>query len=497
MSSKVLLSGNMSRRSVLRASLAAGGIAALGPVHSFASGRETGSAGDTIGVGIIGAGGRGGELAGPFNAAQGAKVVATADPDADRAKKLADKYGATPYTDLRKLLEDPAVDVVAISTCNHWHCMASVMAMQAGKDVYVEKPLSHSQWEGRQVVSAARKYNRIVQLGTQQRSDPMQAELKQFLHGEKGIGDIQYVQANRLGVRGSIGRREQPLSIPPSFDYDLWLGPAADQTLYRNALHYDWHWDWNTGSGEMGNWGVHILDDVKNVAYQDAVTTPSKIMAVGGRLVWGDAGNTPNVHYAIFETPSFPTIIVLSNLEAAPDKPKNSWSSRGGRRASGPGSGYVVACDGGYLMGQRGRAKVIDGDGKTMKEFRGGNMVPLHVNNFLDAVRTRDKDSLNAEIAIGHDSTGWCNLANIGFRSASEAFAETPSGIRIPEVWDSVVDELETQLKPFGLAKTDLQVSPVLTHNPKTEQFEGDNAEQANRFLKRDYRQGYEFPEVG
>ena len=482
---------HLSRRSILRASLAAGGFAAINSVHTVVVGRQQSGPNDTIGVGIIGAGGRGGELAGPFHKAAGAKVVATADPDSERAEKLASKYGAKAYTDLRKLLEDPAVDVVAISTCNHWHCLASVMAMQAGKDVYVEKPLSHSQWEGRQVVLAARKYNRIVQLGTQQRSDPMQAELKQFLHADQSLGKIQYVQANRLGVRGAIGKRSQPLPISPNVNYDLWLGPAEDQAIYRNALHYDWHWDFNTGSGEMGNWGVHILDDVKNVVYQDTVTTPSKIMAVGGRVVWNDAGNTPNVHYAIFETPKFPTIIVLSNLEAAPDKPKNSWDSKAGRPASGPGSGYVVACDGGYLLGQRGRAKAIDLKGKTIKEFRGGDIVPLHVNNFIDAVRSRDKNSLNAEIAVGHDSTGWCNLANIGFRAASEAFTETPKGIQVPEVWDTLIAEMETQLKPFGLTKNNLMVSPVLTHNPKTEQFEGDHAEQANRFLKREYRDGY------
>ena len=487
----------VSRRTVLRASIALGGVAALSPIHGFAATQDATSANETIGVGIIGAGGRGNEIAGPFSKAPGAKIVATADPDSDRAGKLAEKYGAKAYTDLRKLLEDSAVDVVAVSTCNHWHCMASVMAMQAGKDVYVEKPLSHTQWEGRQVVLAARKYDRIVQLGTQQRSDPMQAELKQFLHGDKSLGEIQYVQANRMGVRGSIGRRAEPLEIPSNLDYDLWLGPADDQPLYRNALHYDWHWDWNTGSGEMGNWGVHILDDVRNVAYQDSVSTPSRILAVGGRVVWNDAGNTPNVHYAIFETPTFPTIIALSNVEASPENRKGSWKSRAGSPVTSPGSGYVVACEGGYLMGQRGSAKVIDRDGKTVKQFKGGNMIPLHINNFVAAVRSRDKDSLNAEIAVGHDSTGWCNLANVGFRTASDSFVDMPSGIQVPEVWDTVLAEADQQMKPFGLSRSDLKVSPVLTHNPKTERFEGDNAELANQFLKRSYRAGYEFPEIG
>jgi predicted dehydrogenase len=495
------MSRSISRRSVLRASLAAGGLATLGPIRSYATETAADDAPqaptESIGVGIIGAGGRGGELSGPFSKAPGARIVAVADPDSDRAGKLATKYDATAYTDLRRLLEDPAVDVVAIATCNHWHCLAAIMAMQAGKDVYVEKPLSHTQWEGRQVVNAARKFDRIVQLGTQQRSDPMQAELKQFLHDDQQLGAIQYVQANRLGVRGAIGRRERPLSIPNNVDYDLWLGPASDQPIYRDQLHYDWHWDFNTGSGEMGNWGVHILDDVRNVAYRDSVSTPSKIMALGGRVVWDDAGNTPNVHYAIFETESFPTVIVLSNLEASPDKPKASWSSTAGRPAGGPSSGYVVACDGGYLLGQRGRAKAIDRDGKTIQEFRGGDMVPLHVNNFVDAVRNRNREILNAEIAVGHDSTGWCNLANVGFQTAKESFSEMPAGIAVPDVWQPLMTELESQLKPFGMSPADLKASPVLTHNPKLERFEGDHAEAANAMLRRQYRTGFEVPSIG
>jgi len=122
-----------------------------------------------------------------------------------------------------------------------------------------EKPLSHTQWEGDQTVAAARRYGKVCQIGTQQRSDPMQAEIKKFLHEEKALGEIKAAKVNRYGVRGSIGKREKPLEIPKSVNYDLWLGPAQDQPIMRNKLHYDWHWDWNTGSGEMGNWGVHVL----------------------------------------------------------------------------------------------------------------------------------------------------------------------------------------------------------------------------------------------
>ncbi|MEZ6067017.1 MAG: Gfo/Idh/MocA family oxidoreductase [Planctomycetaceae bacterium] len=356
-----------SRRSFVRTSLAAGaGLAALGstsPAFPLAN--------DEIGIGIIGCGGRGGELSGGFKSQPGARIVAVADPDQGRAAALAKKVDAKQhYSDLRELLDDSAVDVVVVSTCNHWHCLASIWAMQAGKDVYVEKPLSHSQWEGRQVVNASRKYDKIVQLGTQQRSDPMQAELKKFLHEDKALGPIQYAQANRLGTRGSIGKRATPLAIPEGVNYDLWLGPAQDLPIYRNQLHYDWHWDWNTGSGEMGNWGVHVLDDVRNVAYQDTVSTPQSFYAVGGRVGWNDAGESPNVHYVYFDTGTFPCFIALSNLSSSPGG-KGGWYAKAGRPVNGPGSGYIVACEGGYLLGSRGQAKAYDRDGKEIRAFKG------------------------------------------------------------------------------------------------------------------------------
>jgi len=296
------------------------------------------AANEEVRVAILGAGWRGGQLAEAFSNAVGCKLVAFADPDLMLSKKLAHMYSATAHSDLRKVFDDPNVDAVVISTCNHWHCLATIWALQAGKDVYVEKPLSHTQWEGRQVVNAAAKSDRIVAFGTQQRSDPMQAEAKKFLHQEKSIGEIKYVQANRLGVRESVGKRTTPLQkdLPDTTDYDLWLGPATDQPIHREKLHYDWHWDFNTGNGEMGNWGVHILDDIRNVAYLDKVTTPKSVIAAGGRVAWNDGADTPNVHFALFETDTFPTMFTLSNLPRTPDeKPnkkgkKKGWSVKAG-----------------------------------------------------------------------------------------------------------------------------------------------------------------------
>ena len=190
------------------------GAAAMG-LAAPASGKSASvSANEEVRVAILGAGWRGGQLAETFSKAKGCRLVAFADPDEALSKEFGNKYSAKAHTDLRKVLDDPNVDAVVISTCNHWHCLATLWALDAGKDVYVEKPLSHTQWEGRQVVNAAAKSDRIVAFGTQQRSDPLQAAAKKFLHEEKALGEIKYVQANRLGTRASVGKRATPLELP-------------------------------------------------------------------------------------------------------------------------------------------------------------------------------------------------------------------------------------------------------------------------------------------
>lgn len=485
----------VSRRHFIQRGGAAAAALSL-PTSFFIRDARAASPNDQIGLGQIGMGGRGGELNRAFSGHNDVRIVAMADPDRSHVESAADKSGAKPYIDLRELLDDKDVDAVAISTCNHWHCLAAILAMQAGKDVYVEKPLSHTQWEGRQVVNAARKYDRIVQLGTQQRSDPLQGEAKKFLHEDKALGEILYVQANRLGVRASIGKRDTPLTPPDEVNYDLWLGPAKDEPIYRDQFHYDWHWNFNTGNGEMGNWGVHVLDDVRNVAYLDSVTTPKRILAVGGRVVWNDAGETPNVHFVCFDFGSFPTILALSNLTSAPDA-KGNWEAKAGKPMTGPGSGYVVVCEGGYYLGQRGSGKAVDKNGKEIKRFRGGDMMAIHTRNFLDAVRAHDNSILNAEIAKGHASTGWCNLANVAFKVSGE-YSRSGAESILPKLdaWGELLDDMETQLGHFGLDGKSMKMSPVLTHDPKTERFTGAHAEAANAELKREYRAPYVVEEI-
>ena len=477
-----------SRRRFLKSFVAAGVF-----TSSIAGGRslKASDANSEISLGYIGCGGRANKLMESFNKIEGVNVTALCDPDAERLGATKDLYPkAQGFSDMRDLLKGDLVDAVVISTCNHWHCLAAIWAMEAGKDVYVEKPLSHSQWEGEQTVAAARKYDRICQVGTQQRSDPMQAEIKKFLHEEKALGEIKSARVNRYGVRKTIGKRTAPLRPPESVKYDLWLGPAADTEIMRQKFHYDWHWNYNTGSGEMGNWGVHVLDDVRNNIFLDRVALPEKVIGGGGRVVWNDAGDTPNVHFAYFETGSIPVVIGLSNLT-------NSKSSTKATKHPGPHSGYIAYCEGGRLEGKRGGAKAFDSKNKVIKTFKGNGGLAAHTQNFIDAVRAQDSSMLNADIQIGHDSTGWCNLANTTYQTG-KPFMHTDAAEIDVDVWGSLIGDMESLLErhEIDIQSEAIKLSPVLEIDPKTQRFVGPHADAANRFMKREYREGFELPEI-
>ena len=191
-------------------------------------------------------------------------------------------------------------------------------------------------------------------------------------------------------------------------------------------------------------------------------------------------------------------MIALSNLNQAPDK-KGSWKAPAGRDFSGPSSGYVVACEGGYYLGQRGSGKAIDLKGKEIRSFKGGDRMQLHTRNFLDAVRAQDKNLLNSEIEVGHDSTGWCNLANVAFQTGGDySRAKAESIMPNLEAWGALLDNMEESLAKFGVkADSDsIKMSPILTHDPKSEQFTGEHAKTANQYLKRQYRAGYAVPDL-
>lgn len=476
------------RRFFLGSTLATGALAATRSASVIAAANGN----SKVNLGFISCGGRAGGLMGQFSKVDGVQITGLCDPDADRVGKASGRFPkAKTWNDLRQLIADPNIDAVVVATCNHWHCLAAIWAMEAGKHVYVEKPLSHSQWEGLQTVAAAEKYKRVCQIGTQQRSDPMQADIKKFLHEEKALGEIQLVRVNRYGKRGPIGRRDTPLEVDKDkVAYDLWLGPAADRPIFRKNLHYDWHWDWNTGSGEMGNWGVHVLDDVRNNVFQDKVALPKQVMAGGGRVAWDDAGDTPNVHFAYFDTGMAPVVIGLSNLPSEVGGSKTP-------KHPGPNSGYVVYCEGGRLEGQRGNGRAFDKEGKEIKKFGSTSGDVRHQQNFIQAVRDEDPTQLNANVKVGHDSTGWCNVANVAFQTGG-AFSRDAAKQIDNELWTGVVADMDEHLKVHGLSldHESIKLSPMLEMDPESEVFIGEHKDLGNKFLKRTYRKGYEVPEL-
>jgi hypothetical protein len=445
---------------------------------------------EKLNLGFIGLGGRGNELLGLFGRLPDVRIAALCDPDQQHLSRTAlNHVEAKKYSDLRQLLDDRDVDAVVIATCNHWHALAAIWACQAGKDVYVEKPLAHNHWEGQQVVHAARKYDRIVQIGTQQRSDPLQSELKQFLHDQKALGAIKYVQVCRFGPRGPIGKRATPLQPPQSLDYNLWLGPARDEPIYRDKLHYDWHWNWNTGNGEMGNWGVHVVDDALNVVLHDRVAFPKRIAAAGGRVLWNDAGQSPNVCFAYFETASVPIFFALSNL--------GNGSGQGELNCKGVNSGYVIHCEGGYYGGCRGSGSAHDQNGNIVRRFTGDSGAG-HQRNFVDAVLAHNRGLLNAEVEIGHHSTAWCNLTDVAIRVGGPYSHNEAAAIgRPPDSWGEIIEMIERHLAVNSADfSTHLRLSPILEFDSAAEQFSGNHAAEANDLLHREYRQPFEVPAV-
>src|SRR6185295_1495831 len=257
---------------------------------------------------VVGFNGRGRNHLQELPEVKGTRLVALCDVDSnvlDKELKKCETAGqkVEGYTDIRKLLENKDIDVVTFATPNHWHSLGSICAVQAGKDVYVEKPVSHNVWEGRQLVIAARKYNRIVQTGTQSRSSSGIAEAIAWVR-EGNIGKIIRARGLCYKRRPSIDKVDGPQEVPPNIDYDLWCGPAPKEPLMRKRLHYDWHWVWPTGNGDLGNQGIHEMDVARWVLGVQELSP--RVLSVGGRLGYVDDGTTPN------------TLIVLHDYKPAP-----------------------------------------------------------------------------------------------------------------------------------------------------------------------------------
>ena len=373
---------------------------------SAASYGRTAGANDRVRVAVMGVRSRGKDLLKLFAARPNVEVVHLIEPDENViAAALKAAPGASPPKvgkDVRKVLDDPAVTALVVAAPDHWHALATVWACQAGKHVYCEKPCSQTLAEGRRMIDAARRYKRVVQIGTQRRSAAHVASAREYVQSGK-LGKVAFARAWIAGGRKPIGKKG-PAPVPAGVDYSLWLGPAADGPFTPNRFHYNWHWFWDLGTGEIGNNGIHGLDVARNVLGFDA---PTRVTAAGGKYAFGDDDQqTPDTMTAAFEFPAGPggaggcTVV---------------WEHRVWERSGPEGEAFGVSIHGekGTLVFRKGGWEVRDGDGA--KDAADAGMMAAHVQNFVDCVR--DGKTPNADVEEGHRSTRLCHLGNIAFRT--------------------------------------------------------------------------------
>jgi predicted dehydrogenase len=369
-------------------------------------------ANDRVNVAIVGIGGRGADHVREYSGLD-CHLAALCDVNQaaqERAVAMVKKLkGHEPkvYSDMRKLFEDKEVDAVSIATPNHWHALATIWACQAGKDVYVEKPVSHNPFEGRQMLAAARKYNRMVQAGTQSRSVPHIIEATKLLQ-EGIIGKLYMAKGLCYKRRPSIGRKpDQP--TPPGVDWNLFLGPAPMRPFNELRFRYNWHWFWDTGNGDIGNQGVHEMDIALWGLGINAL--PKNVTSTGGKLVYDDDQETPNTLLSSFQFANMQQLVFevrgLVSPEEGPLKPR-------GANVVGVlfygSDGYMALDSGGYWV-YRGEKREMVKEGKAQR----GDTSP-HMDNFLKAIRSRKREELNAELAVNVLASNFCHLANISHR---------------------------------------------------------------------------------
>ncbi len=479
----------MNRRSFLQRSILASTAALALPARHWA---QVAGANEDIRIGVVGFGGRGSDHIHGYRElrkkGEKVRIVALCDVDKDilaKALKTSNEQNeeVAAYTDLRQLLENKNVDAISIATPNHWHSLATVWACQAGKDVYVEKPISHNVWEGRQAVEAARKHQRIVQAGTQSRSSSGIQEAVEWVR-EGHLGKILIARGLCYKRRKSIGKVDGPQSIPANIDYDLWCGPAPKLPLTRSRLHYDWHWVWATGNGDLGNQGIHQMDIAR--WFLGAQALSPQVCSVGGRFGYVDDGETPNTQIVFHDYPGAPLIFEVRGL------PERTGSDamdklRGGSVA------VIIHCEGGtVVVPNYSKAIAYDKDEQQVRQFEGAQD---HYANFLKGVRSRKSSDLKADILQGHLSSALCHTGNISYRlgqqESSNEVREKIKGSRdATPTFERMVEHLAAN--GVDLNETKATIGPVLRMDPQTEKFL--DQPKANALLTRNYREPFVVP---
>jgi predicted dehydrogenase len=478
---------HLSRRRFLEDSLlAAAAAAGLSAPRLFARDGEEPSSrspNERLSVAVIGVNGRGKDHAKAFAKLNDCQVTYICDADQDVGGKFAAQLEGLGHPlpkyvrDMRTVFDDKSVDVVSIATPNHWHSLAAIWAMQAGKDVYVEKPVSHNISEGRRLVDASRKYKRICQAGTQYRSNEAHHAAAQYIRDGK-LGKISLVRCVTCRSRKPIGPPGN-YPVPPGVDYNLWAGPAPMGPVTRRHFHYDWHWFWNYGNGEIGNNSVHPTDVARLLT--GLVGLGRGVMSYGGRQ-FHDAGQTANTQVAIHDFGDVTLVQEVRNLTMPKPLPMPQ---------------ILVVGSEGHLVGSSGGGDTIfDPAGKQVTEFPA--VQRDHFANFLKAVRSRKREDQNAEILEGHQSTALIHLANISYRLGQPAApAEITRQLETLKVHEKVLDTFDAirahlAANEVDIAQQPLTLGPWLKIEPGQEHFAG--RPDADALLTRQYRAPFVLP---
>jgi predicted dehydrogenase len=476
----------ITRRQFFEESMIATAVAAAASNGPRAQAQEAkrASANETIRHAVIGCRTRGRVHADEFGRQAGVEVAYVCDPDRRLADELAASVekaqGRRPKAvqDLRAIFDDKSVDTVSIAAPNHWHALAAIWAMQAGKHVYVEKPVSHNVSEGRRIVQVAEKTGRLCQAGTQNRSNGALAAAAEFIRAGK-LGDVTFARSIIYGRREGIGPRGK-YEVPRQVDYNLFMGPAADVPLTRPNLHYDWHWDWNTGNGELGNNNIHIVDICRWLMGLDGLG--DSVLSVGGRLGYEDAGETPNTQMVVHTFGRATVVQEVRGLKTDPFSPKFR-------------AGHVIHGTGGFIA----ESSLFDRDGNLVRTFEG--RTENHFGNFIKAVRNGRRGDLNADIREGHQSSALCHVGNISHRLGRpervDVIARRLEDSRLDAEAGRTFERMTRHLRDNGadLERNQLCLGPLLRIDSEREAFSG--RPDADALLTREYRRPFVVPAQG
>lgn len=477
------------RRQFLKSSSAIGASVLLSGTR--ASGNILG-ANDRVRIAVAGLNGRGQSHIGGWLGEDNVEIAYLADPDQkvlDRAvsavsKRTEGKYAPVGVPDIRRALDDKSIDAISIATPNHWHSLLTIWGAQAGKHVYVEKPMSHDVEEGRVAVEAQKKYGVVIQHGTQRRSDANIAGLHEAIQDGR-FGKLKISYGYCCKPRGSIGFK--PVGAPPAgLDWNIWRGPAMIEDFHANYVHYNWHWFWKSGNGDLNNQGTHQLD-VARWAIDTDQTHPVRVMAIGGRFQWKDQGETPNTMFALAEYPNGQQVffnVRNVNYDGYERQVENEY--------------YFE--DGGKIIRNKYYEKGST-EGQPVKVERGKVTPGGNWGSFIAAVRANDPGMANGNVYDAHYGCVLGHLMNNSYRLGKPAPFQASSG-KFGDNADAAehFQKLhEVMSDGVGLPQdgNEYTVGPWLTFDPETERHTGEFASEANALLKDTNRKGFEVPSAG